>query len=391
MRPVHRLAPFTLVLLLCGAVLVGPAWGFDLEGATASFQEGPAPIESMSALAFGPGGLLFVGDAQAGTVVAIDTGDRTPGEVKERFSLTDLETRLAALLGTRASEVLIHDLAVNPASSNMYLAVSRGRASWESRWQLPNDLADASLLVRITTAGELEAVSLDGLRWSKAALPDPVDAAKTHRWKRGVSLRTDTITDLVWDEGTLWLAGLSNEEFASTLWRLPFPFGEAAGKTTVEIYHGAHGEWETHAPVRTLVPYSLGEKRQLLAAYLCTPLVVFETDALDDGAHVKGRTVAELGSGNYPLDMVVYKKGDQERLLIANSNLPLMIVDPDDIAGFEGEINSEVEGYAAGVPYEIRSGTGIQQLDVLDERRIVALQRLPGGTLDLVTFDTRRF
>jgi hypothetical protein len=172
---------------------------------------------------------------------------------------------------------------------------------------------------------------------------------------------------------------------------LPFPFSDEQQASSLEVFHGAHGKYETHSPVRTFLPYDIGGKPHLLAAYLCTPLVVFDTDTLGDGAHVKGRTVAELGSGNYPLDMVVYKKGDQERLLIANSNLPLMIVDPEDIAGYEGAITSEVEGYLAGVPFEIRSGAGIQQLDVLDERHIVALQRLPGGTLDLVTYDTRRF
>ena len=378
---------FATTLSLALAV---PTLAFDLETATAGFQDGPPPIESMSTLAFGPDGLLFVGDAKAGAVVAIDTGDRTPGEVKDRFGLRDLETKLAAMLGTRASEILIHDLAVNPASNHMYLAVSRGRGGWDSRWELPNDLADASILVRITTDGELEDVPLDGLRWARAELPDPIDAEKSHRWKRGVSLRTYTVTDMAWDDGKLWVAGLSNEEFASTLWHMDFPF-DATTKTTVEIYHGAHGEWETHAPIRAMVPYDFGDKSHLLAAYLCTPLVTFETDQLADGAHVKGRTVAEFGSGNYPLDMIVYKKGEEERLLIANSNLPLMIVDPNDIASFGGGIETEVEGYTAGVSYEIRSGAGVQQLDLLDEQRIVAIQRLPGGTLDLVTMSTRRF
>ncbi|MDA8017956.1 MAG: hypothetical protein MPN21_10965 [Thermoanaerobaculia bacterium] len=382
-----RRAFLCLVVLSLAVLLTGPVAAQETESAP------PVPLQSLSSLAFGPDGVLFIGDAKAGAVFAIETGDVTEGVVGERFGLRDLETQLAAMLGTRASEVLIHDLAVNPSSRNMYLAVSRGRAGWDSRWELPNDLADASILVRITTTGELEEVSLEGLAWSKAVLPDPVDAAKTHRWKRGVSLRTDTITDLAYDEGTVWVAGLSNEEFASTLWRVAYPFeneGESR-KTTVEIFHGAHGEWETHAPIRAFVPYELEGKRQLLAAYLCTPLVTFDTANLQDGAHVKGRTVAEFGSGNYPLDMVVYQKDGAERLLIANSNLPMMIVDPADIASFEGEINTEVEGYVAGVPYEIRSGTGVQQLDVLDENRIVVLQRLPGGTLDLVTLSTRRF
>ena len=384
--PTHRRPLATLVLAL---LLAAPA----LAETPAGFSEGPATLESMSTLAFGPDGILLVGDAKAGAVVALDTGDRTAGTAKDRFVIRDLETKIAAMLGTRASEVLIHDLAVNPISSTTYLAVSRNRGRWESRWQLPNDFADANVLLRILGDGTLEAVDLDTLPWSRAELSNPVDPSKEHPWKRGTKLRADTITDLVWDDGKVWVAGLSNEEFASTLWQLDYPFGDSdtSTRTTVEIYHGAHGEWETHAPIRTFVPYELEGHKQLLAAYLCTPLVTLGTDSLADGAHVKGRTLAEFGSGNYPLDMVLYQKDGADRLLISNSNLPLMIIDPDDVAAFEGEIDTEVEGYTAGVEYEIRSGAGIQQLDLLDAERFVALQRLPGGTLDLVTMPVVRF
>ncbi|MEM8931131.1 MAG: hypothetical protein AAGE94_08145 [Acidobacteriota bacterium] len=372
-------------------LIIGSVFTFQLPASAQDAEPTGPSLQSMSGLAFGPNGLLFIGDGKAGAVVAVETGDTTRGEVAARFTLNDLETKLAAMLGTRASEVMIHDLAVNPASHNMYLAVSRGRADWGSAWSLPNELADASTLVRVTTDGQLEEVDLGSLSWTSAELPDPVDAAKMHPWKRGVSLRTDTITDMAFDGGTLWVAGLSNEEFASTMWRLAYPFEGPAAKTTVEVFHGAHGEWETHAPIRTFVPYQLDGKQQLLAAYLCTPLVTFETDALADGTHVKGRTVAEFGSGNYPLDMVVYRKNGAEKLLIANSNLPLMIVDPADIEAFEGAITVEPDTYAAGVPYEIRSGAGVQQLDVLGDDRVVMLRRLPGGTLDLATLSTRRF
>lgn len=374
----------SLVLLL--VLLTVPALGVFAEGEESSGPE----LSSISALAFGPDGVLFVGDAKAGSLFALETGDTTPGKVTERMGIRDVETRLAAMLGTRSSEVLIHDLAVNPISQKIYLAVSRSRAKWESRWQLPNDLGDAALLVRIDADGEMEAVETETMKWTKADLPDPV-GEKEHRWKKGTSLRVDAITDMVFDHGTVWVAGLSNEEFASAVWRLAYPFSDKATKSTLEVYHGAHGEWETHAPIRTFVPYRLGDTDHLLAAYLCTPLVTFKTADLSDGAHVKGRTVAEMGSGNYPLDMVVYQKNGEDRLLIANSNLPLMIVNPKDVASFEGEINTEVEGYIAGVPYEIRSGNGIQQMDRMGDDWIVVLQRLPGGTLDLYNMSVKRF
>jgi hypothetical protein len=161
--------------------------------------------------------------------------------------------------------------------------------------------------------------------------------------------------------------------------------------TTLESYHGAHGKYETEAPIRTFVTYPLQGKTHLLAAYLCTPLVTFEATGLKDKQHVKGRTVGEFGSGNYPLDMIVYKKEGKEKLLIANSNLPLMIVDPSDIEAFTGSITERVTTYTGGVRFESRSGTGVQQMDNLGPDHIVLLRRLAGGQLDLMPVTVRRF
>jgi hypothetical protein len=234
-------------------------------------------------------------------------------------------------------------------------------------------------------------VPLDDVLYARAALPNPVEAGKKHRWKKGIELRADTITDIAFTDGTLYVAGLSNEEFASTMWRVPYPFKKGISATTLEVFHGAHGEYETHAPIRTFVPYEINGRDHLLAAYLCTPLVTFPTADLKDGTHVKGRTVAEFGSGNYPLDMIVYQKDGKDRLLIANSNLPFMIIDPKEVEKYKGSITSEVEGYTAGVEYEIRSGTGILQMDRLNGKYIVALQRQAGGTMNLVSLQIGRF
>ena len=359
--------------------------------ATGEMTVGKPAIRSMSALAFGPDGTLFVGDSKGGAVFAVDVADTAPTTWKERARVTDLEARIAAALGTTADDVLIHDLAVHPGSRRVYLAVSRGGEAWTSAWNLPNDLADATILLRVDGEGQITEVSLDRVRHARAELPNPVDGAREHRWKEDLSLRVDTITDLAYDDGLLYVAGLSNEEFASTMWKVPYPFGAGVSATTLEIYHGAHGAYETHAPIRTFVPYELAGESHLLAAYLCTPFVTFSAAELEDGKHVKGRTLGEFGSGNYPLDMVVYRKDGKDRLLIANSQLPLMIVKPEDIESFEGELLEEPSTYLAGLPYEFRSGAGVQQLDLLDESSFVVLQRLPGGTLDLVTLPVRRF
>jgi len=64
----------------------------------------------------------------------------------------------------------------------------------------------------------------------------------------------ESITDIGFLEDRVLIAGLSNEEFASTLRDVRFPFTKVAGGTSVEIYHGAHGKFETRAARRTFVP-----------------------------------------------------------------------------------------------------------------------------------------
>ena len=72
--------------------------------------------------------------------------------------------------------------------------------------------------------------------------------------------RTESITDIGFLEDRVLIAGLSNEEFASTLRDVRFPFEKADEGTSVEIYHGAHGKFETRAPVRTFVPIIVGNE-----------------------------------------------------------------------------------------------------------------------------------
>jgi hypothetical protein len=371
-------------ILATALALVAPLASAD------SFTTGRPDIKSMSALAFGPEGVLFVGDGKAAAVFAIDLGPRASQTVKDPKEITDVEGRLAALLGATPADIMIHDLAVDPLSKRPYLAVSRGRAAWNSQWLLPNDVADATVLVRFDAEGKPEVVDLSSVRHARVSLPDVVDAAKTVEWKK-TSMRADAITDIAYADGTLYVAGLSNEEFAASMWKVAYPFAGPVSVTTIENYHGAHGKYETEAPVRTFVPYPIKGKTHLLAAYLCTPLVTFPVADLKDKQHVKGRTVGEFGSGNYPLDMILVKPKSGDKLLIANSNLPLMIVDPKDVEAYEGSIQAEVDGYTAGVKFQQRSGTGIQQMDNMGDEHVLMLHRLSGGQLDLTPRSIARF
>lgn len=339
---------------------------------TAGMKEGKPDIKSVSQLAFGPDGILFVADSKSAAVFAIATGDTKAGAGAVP-KIDGLNQKVAALLGASADQILIHDLAVNPVSRNAYLAVSRGRG--------PDA---APVLVRVNPAGKFDAVALDSVKFSKAELPDaPVDGVVGDA-KRQSNPRQEAITDIAFFEDRVLIAGLSNEEFASTLRAIPFPFKTVPNGTSVEIYHGAHGRFETRSPVRTFVPFNVGNQPSLLAAYTCTPLVQFPIHELKPGAKIKGKTIAELGNRNRPLDMITYQKGGKDWLLIANSSRGVMKVTTDKIETAENIASPVIGGGTRGQSYEtIAEWTGIEQLDRLDDKLAVVIRRSAEGATTL--------
>jgi hypothetical protein len=180
------------------------------------------------------------------------------------------------------------------------------------------------------------------------------------------------------------VAGLSNEEFASRFRAIPFPFKDADAGTSVEIYHGSHGQLETRSPIRTFASYQIKQEPYLLAAYTCTPLVKLPVAELRPGAHVKGTTVAELGNRNRPLDMVVFKKDGKDYILMANSSRGVMKITTDNIDKIDA-ITARVAN-TAGLTYEtVESLKGVQQLDRLDDSRALILIQAESGSLNLQT------
>ena len=105
------------------AALTVPAFGAS---AAASLRVGKAELRSAGPLAFGPDGVLFVGDPMGASVFALDTGD-TKAVKGAGAEISGLSAKVAALLGSTEDQILINDMAVNPASKRAYLSVSRGR------------------------------------------------------------------------------------------------------------------------------------------------------------------------------------------------------------------------------------------------------------------------
>ena len=325
---------------------------------SANWTAGKADLKSATALGFAPEGVLLVGDSTAGKVYALDTGDTAQG-APGKLEITDLTGKIAALLGTSADQIRVPDVAVNPLSGNVYIAVARGAG------------ADAdALILKADRAGKLSELSLSNIRYLSVDLTSTVD--HDAKDQRGNPTRGDTVTDIGFVDGKVIVAGLSNEEFASTLRAINFPFDGKCQGAGIEIYHGAHGRYETNAPIRTFMRYVVDGKESILASYTCTPLVKIPVSDLQPGAKVKGTTIAELGNMNRPLDMIAYEKGGHKYILMANSNRGVMKLDADNLEQYH-EITDRVPA-TKGVPYETIAGLeGVRRLDKVDDQSALVM------------------
>ena len=327
----------------------------------AAAGDGP-DIRSAGPLAFSPDGVLFVGDPKQAKVFAIESDDfQTTGGAA--IEIDGVAGKLAAMLGTTAEDVAINDMAVNPATGTVCLSVSRGRG--------PDAVP---VLMTVTAGGELAEMNLENAKFSGVTLPNPPEDKMQGEGRRRRNSRMEAITDLTFLDGRLYIAGLSNEDFASNLRSVAYPFEAVEDGTSIEIFHGAHGKYETRSPVRTFTTFQIDEEPHLLAAYTCTPLVKIPVSELmepGDLEKVRGTTVAELGNRNRPLDMIVYDKDGEDFVLMANSSRGLMKVSTEGIADIEG-ITERISG-TAGLPYETLDVQGVTQLDRLDKDRVVLL------------------
>jgi hypothetical protein len=314
--------------------------------------------------------VLFAADRQAATIYAIDLGKQATGGAPGAKDIAGIDQQIASMLGTEAREIQITDLAVHPKTKNAFISVMRGTG------------ADAKpALLRVDGAAKLVVVALDGVTgvtMTKATLANAPAASTGQR-----NPRMDSITDMAFVDGKLVVAGLSNEEFASKLRTVAYPFKDVNNGTSVEIYHGNHGQYETRAPVYSFVPYNVDKVPHLIAGYTCTPLVKFPVSSLAPGTKVMGTTIAELGNRNRPTDMIVYSKGGKDYLLIVNTSRGVMKVPTETFGSAQG-ITARVTSETGGVAFEtLATLKGVEQLDLLDEQRALILSRAEGGALSL--------
>src|SRR4029079_7334680 len=97
-------------------------------------------------------------------------------------------------------------------------------------------------------------------------------------------------------------------------------------------------------------------------------MVSVPVSQLKGGAKVEGKTVAELGNMNRPLDIISYQKDGGTYLLMANNNRGVMKINTEKI-GQQEAIKAPVRnGGKAGLPYDtITELKGVEHLDKLGD------------------------
>ena len=335
-----------------------------------------ADIRSISRLAAGPENVLFVADWKSARVHAIALPRAAQKPAGTAFNILDLEDHLSRQVGGR--KVTVEDMVARPGTAEVYIAASYGAAKTPALFVVGNDQ-------------KARRVDLKAAKSTSVALRDAPTSNYVF-WRESPE-RSFTVTDMKWRDGELFAAGLSNQDFASSLRRIKYPFDARQSITSVEIYHTGHNLVETRAPIRAMSFATLRGKPYLVAAYTCTPLVIIPLDELKDGAHIRGKTIAELGYGNTPAGMIAYTKTNQGK----TEDL-LMLVNFDreasSIPVAELEAASARPGLEAVVPFGQIVGldvvrtplAGTMRLDNLDEKSfIVVRRRLEKDALQLVT------
>ena len=198
-----------------------------------------------------------------------------------------------------------------------------------------------------------------------------------------------------WRNGDLFIAGLSNQDFSSTLRRLSYPFNGKSSTSSIEIYHAIHDQLETRAPIRAMTFAELEGKPYLVAAYTCTPLVTIPLENLQDGAHIHGKTIAELGYGNTPGNMISYeiaeydgKKTSYILLTNINSNSDVISVASIEEANKVPGLSSPPEHLTdtSGLQSVRAPLVGVLRIDNQNDQSFVVLRRnITTGKLELIS------
>lgn len=362
-------------LLISSFVLVGTSTGEPIS----------RTLPGATVLAFGPDEVLFVGDSKTGVIHAILT-KAEPLENPVPYNFLDLDLKIAEVLEMNPRDLIISDMKIHPVSQEAYVALKKGHQP------------DAAAMIAIVSplSPEIRFLEMDKATKSEVTIKNPV-SDELKFWKE-IPASTLNITDIDYHDGFIYVAGLTNGEFASSLRKIAYPFKEEqVAVAGIEIYHAVHTQKETRAPIRCMAIEELDGTPTLIASYTCTPLVTIPLSEIKEGNKVEGKTVAELGYGNTPIDMITYMAQEADgsydkKLLVTNKHRSGSLIALKDVTkamkastSMEGTTTQEAMGLA-DMKITASPTSSVLHIDNQNQMMVVTLKRnLETGGLDLVS------
>ncbi len=286
----------------------------------AGFAKGTWDHKAIGPITFSPAGVLFFADDQAGAIYGVDLMEER-AQAEPYQAVPSLGATIAGKLGTTEAGIQIKDIAISPVSRKVYVSVRKTDGADQNAANPAN-----YGLFAVDPKGQVSMVDLSDKPFGK------VMVGGMPRFGRRGTMDTRVIGDIVFIRGRVLVSALSTEQFTSNLVSVPVPFRQdGVERYSTSIFHVNHKKQETASPIQTLAVYRDAENKDyLMAAYVCTPVVRFNLEELKPGATVTGTTVAELGSGNQPMNMIAYGRRGEQNLLLNNSVFGTLKVEAKD-------------------------------------------------------------
>jgi hypothetical protein len=332
-------------------------------------EQGNPQIKTIEAIAFGPKGLLLIGGGAR--VVSVDTGDTTP----TKWSMPEIagiDQVLAGKLGLSAKDIEVRKLAVNPASGKAYVALQSLKTK-------------ASIILTIDGAGNVAEFPLEDVKYTSYTLAAP-------------KVTITKVTDIAWAGGKIVAATQATDKFtASRVFTInPAAKDGAPTQISTKTFHVGHNQWETHAPLRVLMPYEENGKASVVGSFTCTPVVKYNIDDARDNDQVTGSSVVELGTGNTPRSMFAYERDGKKYLLVSvgrNNKQPAFgFPSAYWVARVDADLLKETTNINEKAPWRVGSKNlvgdrvevakdyfGVLQMDRLDTTRALAIMENKGA------------
>jgi hypothetical protein len=337
--------------------------------------------QSVTVLKFGDDNTLFVGDSKSATLYAYTVPVSTNSEAQKAYNIHDLSSKIAVFAKVGILDILVRDMALHPTSKEAYIA-----------FDTKTKTGYVSQIIIVNQSGKIRKFDLKATQHTEITIANaPTKELKI--WDK-TTLRSMTFTDIDFYKGKVYVSGMSNAEFSSVLRVIDYPFTDKVTSSSVEIFHAVHGQNETRAPIQTMQCITLGNEDYILAAYTCTPLVLIPVKEIKDGAHIVGKTIAELGYGNTPVDIIKFQsegfdKKPYDGIILANRNRTAQFINLNDIGKSATENGIGYIGMAehTGTPINNLPMTGLMQMDDQDGYHILTMRRNDEtGSLELISF-----